>query len=181
MKRFVAVASMLAWGAVAVVRAQPPELSGTWKLNREVSQITSGVGLAGLGAGGAPNSIYTTLAANGTLTIGSDHNQSLARAYVIGGQSTIPAAPSGTVVVGSRWEGRSLVVTSSSVAEGQGAELKETFALSADGRRLSVTVSLTTPEGLKTTALQYSRVDVESPCQEWPTPCREAGQRPGRR
>ena len=161
---------LLALGGT-VLFAQGPDLSGTWKLNRGASQLTAGVGLAGLDRGGAPNTLYVTLAANGTLTIGSDHNQGLARAYQIGGESVIPAMPSGTVAVKTRWEGRTLVVEGATEGSSAGT-LKETLALSADGQSLTITVNATTAAGANTTTLVYARAQSESPCTSWPTPCR---------
>jgi hypothetical protein len=160
-----------ALGAVQLL-AQAPDLSGTWRLNKSASQITMGAGLAGLDRGGAPNTIYVTQAANGTLTIGSDHNQGLARAYMVGGESAIPAAPSGTVAVRTRWEGRTLVVESTTATAGAIGALKELLAISADGQTLNVTVTTSAADGPKTTTLVYTRTQVEAPCKSWPTPCR---------
>ena len=153
----------------ASLRAQTPDFSGTWKLNRETSQIVAGAGLAQLDRGGTPNSLYITLAANGALSVGSDHNQGAARQYMIGGESTIPAAPTGTVTVKTRTEGRTLVVESS----GTGPALKEVWTLGPNGQTLTIVVTLTAAEGPKTTTLTYAKVTSESPCEKWPTPCRE--------
>jgi len=158
--------------AIAVttaLSAQTPDLSGTYKLNRDTSQITPGTGLAQLDRGGAPNSLYVTLAANGALSVGSDHNQGAARMYMVGGESVIPAAPTGTVAVKTRWEGRTLVVESS----GTGPALKETWTLAPNGQTLTIVVTLTAADGPKTTTLTYAKSTTESPCEKWPTPCRE--------
>lgn len=150
--------------------AQGPDLSGTWKLNRPSSQITTGVGLAGLGAGGAPNSLYITQAANGSLTVGSDHNQGFARAYMVGGESAIPTGQAlNTTKVRTRWEGRTLVVEGTAAPAGS---LKEMLSLSTDGQSLTVVVTMQAAEGAKTTTLLYGKTPVESPCKSWPTPCR---------
>ena len=158
-------------GAASLV-AQTPDLSGTWRLNRTASQISAGVGLALLERGGAPNSIYVTQAANGMLTIGSDHNQGMARAYMVGGESSIPAAPTGTVKVKTRWDGRVLLVEGTN-PEAPGTALKETFSMSPDGQTLTVTVTSTTPTGATTTTLVYNKTMAEADCKSWPTPCRE--------
>ena len=162
-------------GAIGTVSpfAQTPDLSGTWRLNKRASQMTAGVGLAGLDRGGAPNTIYVTQAANGTLTIGSDHNQGLARAYMVGGESAIPAAPSGTVTVRTRWEGRTLVVESTSATPGGSGALKELLAMSPDGQTLTVTVTMSAADAARTTTLVYTKTQVEAPCKSWPTPCRQ--------
>ena len=65
------------------VGAQGPDHTGTWRLNKEASQIVSGVGLAGLGAGGAPPTLYIAQAANGTAVVGSDINESGAKLYQV--------------------------------------------------------------------------------------------------
>ena len=172
---FFALALTVAY--VVSLSAQTPDFSGTWKLNREASQIVAGTGLAQLDRGGAPNSLYVTLAANGALSVGSDHNQGAARQYMIGGESVIPAAPSGTVTVKTRAEGRTLVVEST----GTGPAVKETWTLGQDGKTLSIAVTLTAADGQKTTTLNYARVTAESPCTAWPTPCRESRPAPGGR
>jgi hypothetical protein len=63
--------------------AQAPDHSGTWRLNRDASQITKGAGLTGLGAGGAPPTLYVAQAANGTAVVGSDINESGAKLYQV--------------------------------------------------------------------------------------------------
>lgn len=63
--------------------AQATDHSGTWRLNREASQITKGAGLSGLGAGGAPPTLYVAQAANGTAVVGSDINESAAKLYQV--------------------------------------------------------------------------------------------------
>jgi len=65
------------------VVAQAPDHSGTWRLNRDSSQITKGAGLTGLGAGGVPPTLYVTQSANGTAVVGSDINESAARLYQV--------------------------------------------------------------------------------------------------
>ncbi len=66
--------------------AQGPDHSGTWRLNREASQITTGTGLVGLGAGGVPPTLYIAQAANGTAVVGSDINESGAKLYRVSGK-----------------------------------------------------------------------------------------------
>ena len=66
------------------LNAQGPDHSGTWRLNKDASQIASGTGLAGLGAGGAPPTLYIAQAANGTAVVGSDINESGAKLYQVG-------------------------------------------------------------------------------------------------
>jgi hypothetical protein len=63
--------------------AQAPDHSGTWRLNRDASQITKGAGLTGLGAAGVPPTLYVAQAANGTAVVGSDINESAAKLYQV--------------------------------------------------------------------------------------------------
>ena len=181
MRRTLFAAVLYAALAAPVMTQTPasPDLSGTWKLDRSASQITAGVGLAGLDRGGAPNTIYVTQAANGTLTIGSDHNQGLARAYLVGGESQIPAMPSGTVTVRTRWEGGTLVAEGATTGPAA-ASIKETLTPSKDGETLTITVAATTAAGASSTTLVYARTQSESPCTAWPTPCRNQGDDPRR-
>jgi hypothetical protein len=69
--------------AGGMVGAQGVDHSGTWRLNKEASQIVSGAGLAGLGAGGVPPTLYVAQAANGTAVVGSDINESGAKLYQV--------------------------------------------------------------------------------------------------
>ena len=70
----------------ASLDAQGRDHSGTWRLNKEASQIVSGAGIAGLGAGGAPPTLYIAQAANGTAVVGSDINESGAKLYQVSAQ-----------------------------------------------------------------------------------------------
>jgi hypothetical protein len=151
-----------------VAQAQSLDFSGTWRLDRTGSQIVPHIGLDGLGANGAPNTLYVTHAANGSVTIGSDVNESMARLYRIGGGSTLPPVKIGGegTPVKSRLEGRALV--------SEGGSLKETIALSPDGQTLSVTITRMTAAGAATSTLVYSRMTTVDPCTEWPTPCQDS-------
>jgi hypothetical protein len=138
----------------ATLAAQAPEFSGTWRLNKAASQIVAGVGLDGLGASGAPPTVYLTHAANGSVLMGSDVNESTLPPPKVGG------SPS---PITSRVEGRRLL------SEGSG--FKEELALSADGRTL--TIAVTRDAG--TSTLVYTRMDGVDPCTEWVEPCRPEG------
>ena len=69
--------------------AQTPDHSGTWRLNRDASQITKGAGLTGLGAGGIPPTLYVTQSANGTAVVGSDINESGAKLYQVSSKGLV--------------------------------------------------------------------------------------------
>ncbi len=167
--------ALVAAGLTAALEAQAPDLSGTWKIAREASTITAGAGLSGLGGNtGTPGTLYITQAANGVVTVGSDINESQARLYRPGGTTAIAAVQGATLGLATRWEGRALVAEG-----GPGAaaapSLKERFALSPDGRSLTVTITTTTTTaaaGEATSTLVYAKSQIEPPCQQWPTPCR---------
>jgi hypothetical protein len=143
----------------AGVQAQAPDYSGTWKLNPAASQITKGTGITGLGAAGAPPTLYVSQAANGTVVVGSDINESHAR--------TFRAAPKALTH--------------------EEAGVRESLTLSADGQTLTVRVTAAPRPGATgseiTSTLVYGKVQSEDPCEKWPTPCRYAtgrGAEPGR-
>ena len=107
-------ASALLFASIGAAGAQSPDHSGTWRLNRGASQIASGVGLAPLGAGGAPPTIYVTQSANGTVVVGSDINESAAQLYRL-------------------TQGKGFMADREGVSE--------RFSLSEDGKTLTVTVA----------------------------------------
>jgi hypothetical protein len=114
-------ALVLAFLVVTVgVHAQGLDHSGTWRLNRDSSQITKGAGLAGLGAGGVPPTLYVTQSANGTAVVGSDINESGAKLYQVSAKGLLLERDGTT----------------------------EHLSVSADGKTLTVTV--TAPEGSTT-------------------------------
>ncbi len=162
-------------GLTAALEAQAPDLSGTWKITREASKITAGAGLSGLGGNtGTPGTLYITQAANGVVTVGSDINESQARLYRPGGTTTIPAAQGVTLGLATRWDGRALVAEGGpGKPGGAGASnLRERFALSQDGRALTVTITTIAAAGELTSTLVYAKSHTEPPCHQWPTPCR---------
>jgi hypothetical protein len=87
MKRL-AIAAVLASSTI-LFYAQTPDHSGTWRLNRDASQITKGAGLTGLGAAGVPPTLYITQAANGTAVVGSDINESAAKLYQVSAKGLV--------------------------------------------------------------------------------------------
>jgi hypothetical protein len=115
MRSLVAAAAVVVLAAGAAYGQGPDRsLSGTFRLDKAASRITAGVGLATLDRGGLPPTLYLTHAANGTVVVGSDVNESLARLYRVDG-------PTGF--------------------SGEREGVKEQFAISADASRLTVTVT----------------------------------------
>jgi hypothetical protein len=130
--------------AANVAGQKPPDFSGTWKLDRAASQITTGTGIAGLGAGGAPNTLYISQAANGTVVIGSDVNESQARTFRIAGAAIASKGP----------------------------DVNESGSVSADGQTLTIIVVAARASGETRSTLTYKKAQGEDPCEKWPTPCR---------
>lgn len=156
-----------------MVFAQTPDLSGTWRLNRDASTIDPAAGLASLARGGAPNTIYITAAANNTVAIGSDINESQSRLYRIGAESKIPMTQDAVATVTTRWNGGVLVAEGQQAARGSAPAmpLRETYALSADRKTLTVTVTITAPDGPHTSTMVFEALASPGPCSSWPTPC----------
>jgi hypothetical protein len=102
-------------GGVAV-GAQAPDHSGTWRLNRDASQITKGAGLAGLGAGGAPPTLYIAQAANGTAVVGSDINESAAKLYQVSAKGLVLERDGTSEHLSLAPDGQTLTVKVSSAA-----------------------------------------------------------------
>jgi hypothetical protein len=136
--------AIIVCAAATLAGQKPPDFSGTWKLDRAGSQITTGTGIAGLGAGGAPNTLYISQAANGTVVVGSDVNESQARTFRIAGGAIASKGP----------------------------ELHESASVSADGQTLTVTVVAARASPETRSTLTYKKTPGEDPCEKWPTPCR---------
>ena len=138
------------WIMGVIGLAQSADFSGTWKLNPSASQITKGTGIAGLGAGGAPPTLYVSQAANGTVVIGSDVNESHARTFRVA---------------------KGLLMN-------EAAGVTETLSMSADAQTLTVKVTAKPAAGSPgmdvASTLVYTKVQGDDPCEKWPTPCRYA-------
>jgi hypothetical protein len=104
--------------ATAGVAAQASDHSGTWRLNREASQITKGAGLTGLGAGGVPPTLYVAQAANGTAVVGSDINESAAKLYHVSAKGLVLERDGTTEHLSLSADGKTLTVKISR-AEGE--------------------------------------------------------------
>jgi hypothetical protein len=161
---------------LVLAQAAAPEISGTWKLDAARSRVATEVGWPGLIGAGAPDRLHVTQAANGTVVVESEINESHARVYKPGGKSSTPVAQTSTITMTSRWEGRALESEGSLVPpSGAPSAVKERLVLSDDGRTLEVEISTTGPGGAKASTLTYHRTDVVDPCEKWPTPCKPPG------
>ena len=138
---------------------QTPDLSGTWQLDVEVSQIATRP-LRGGGDGGPADSLHLTQAANGTLVVGNRVNAAKAWTYRPGAESAVPVGTNATLTVTSGWEGRQFVAQGSQAASGDDSivRLREVFTLSDDGDTLTIDVTAATPTGERTNSLVYRRL-----------------------
>lgn len=148
----------------------PPDLSGTWKLVPAASQVDPLAKFGGLeGNVGTPPTLYVTQARNGTVIVGSDTNTSHTRTYQPGGSAAAPFA-GGEITLSAQWTDDGLVAAGGDPTAGS---LREALALADGGDVLMVTITAEDAAGEHTSRLHYRRATVESPCTEWPTPCRQ--------
>lgn len=174
--RFVTRCAMIALAVGAtLVLAQPPDFSGTWRLDPDRSHIAPAAGMAGLIGVGAPETLHITQPANGTLLIESQINESHARIYTPGGTSTTPVfvGQAGSISMTSRWEARALVSEGTRQSGSTRlAGVEEVLALSADGRTLEIGITVTGADGERASSLIYTRIRDVGPCESWPSPCK---------
>ncbi|MGH9320229.1 MAG: hypothetical protein ACRD21_06615 [Vicinamibacteria bacterium] len=172
---------MMLKGAAAVLLAfvsQPPDFSGTWRLNAKGSSVDSGAALTGLIGAGAPETLHISQPANGSIVVQSQINESHVRIYTPGQKSSTPVFVGGigSVTVTTRWEGSTLLSEGrrefSSDASATPTDVKEVIALSADGRTLEIEVTVTGTDGRRTSRMAYTRIGDVGPCESWPTPCK---------
>jgi len=161
---------------LVLVQQDPPDASGTWKLDGERSRVSAEPGWPGLIGAGAPQRIHVTQAANGTLVIESEINESHTRIYRPGATTSTPVAQTSTITMTSRWEGRTLASEGRlTPPSGAPTTVKEAIAVGDDGRTLTVRISTTGPGGPSSSTLVYTRTEVVEPCAKWSTPCRTPG------
>jgi hypothetical protein len=168
---------MVLFGVLLVLaQGAAPDLSGTWKLDPARSRVSTEPGWPGLIGAGAPDRLHITQAANGTIVVESEINESHARIYRPGGRSSTPVAQTSTITMTSRWEGRALASEGSlTPPSGDPSVVKERLALSEDGGVLTVEISRAAPGGANASTLTYVRTDVVDPCDKWSTPCKPPG------
>lgn len=154
--------------APAIVQAQAPDFSGTWRLDEAKSKVLPAAAMFGLIPAGAPKTLHITQPANGTIVIESQVNEGHSRIYKPGRESSTPAGQGGAIAVTSKWEGEALVSEGAFKApNGDTTNVREVLSL-ADGKQLSLEV--TTPAG--TSTLHYTKIMDVGPCETWPTPCK---------
>ena len=151
-----------------------PVFGGTWKLDTAQSQVNPTAALTGLIPSGAPEFLFITQPANGTLLIESMINTMHVRMYTPGGKTSTPAGQGGSVTMTSKWDGRTLVSEGTLDSPSKpSVGVKELISLAADGRTLQIDVTTTTAADKASSALRYTRAQDVGPCESWTTPCKE--------
>jgi outer membrane protein assembly factor BamB len=158
-----------------------PSFAGSWRLDSERSRIEPAAGLAGLIGAGAPPMLFITQPANGQLIVESPINEGHVRVYQPGGRTQTPAGQGGTITMNAKWDTQTLTAEGTLVnASGASATVKEAYSVSADGKVLTVAVTIAGPDA-KTSSISYTRITDVGPCESWPTPCKRPSQAPGAR
>ena len=147
---------------------QRPNFSGWWTLDREATTLTAPAFSGGRG-GADIDRLFITHAANDTVIVGPETNGLKAWSYTPGRAGTIPVGRDTTMQATARWNGVLLV------AEGEQGDMRmhEVMSLSADGTRLTIEVTTTTPDGVVTNTLVYRRDQPVGACDTWAMPCRD--------
>lgn len=154
-------------------RPNPPaRLAGSWRLDVAASRVDPAAGLAGLIGAGAPPMLYITQPANGAVLVESPMNEGHVRMYHPGSKTQTPVGQSGTIAMTTAWIERAMVSEGTSVnATGASVTVKESYAVSEDGKALTIEVATASPEP-KSSTLKYSRITDVGACEQWPTPCK---------
>jgi hypothetical protein len=148
------------------------EVSGPRNLNPGRSTVTSAT-LPGLIKAGAPQVLHITHAANGTVIVESQINESHARVFKPGSSTTTPMWPTGSITAMARWEGRELVNEGRQEgSSGPTVRVHEAFAISSDGATLTVRVVLGEGDAKAESTFVYGRLSSVGSCKTWPTPCK---------
>jgi hypothetical protein len=151
---------------------RPPDLSGTWSLYETRSSHTGMTVLIGLVKISVPTTIHVTHAANGTVIVESHINESQSRMYKPGAKSATPVVPNGTIAMTAKWEARTLVAQGTFESVAGSVAVREAFAIAADGRTLTVDVSIGAGSEKRDATLVYTRLKSVGSCKTWPTPCK---------
>ena len=128
--------------------------------------------MAGLIGAGAPPMLYITQPVNGTVLVESPMNEGHVRMYHPGAKTQTPVGQSGTIAMTTAWVDKAMVSEGTSVnAAGASIAIKESYAVSADGKVLTIEIAAAAPDP-KTSTLKYSRITDVGACEQWPTPCK---------
>ena len=145
-----------------------PNFSGWWTLDRDATTLTPPAFSGGRG-GADIDRLFITHAANDTVIVGPETNGLKAWSYTPGREGTIPVGRDTTMRAAVHWDGARLV------AEGAQGDMRmhEVMSLSADGSRLTIEVTTTTPDGVTTNRLVYRKDLPAGACGTWAMPCRD--------
>ena len=150
-----------------------PALGGTWKLDTTASRIEPAAGLAGLIGAGAPPMLFITQPANGDLIVESPINEGHARMYRPGAKTHTPVGQGGTITMTTSVVGGVVIGDGTAVnSAGAPTSVKERYAVSADGKTLTIDVTTAANSETKASVLKYARIADVGPCESWPTPCK---------
>ena len=153
----------------AAIQTQPPDFSGTWRLDEARSNIAATAGIVGLIPAGAPKTLHITQPSNGSLVIESQINEAHVRIYKPGRETSTPAGQGGAVTMTTTMDSRTVTSEGALKApNGDTTTVKEVLTLSADGK----TLTLQTTVGANASTMVYSRITDVGPCETWPTPCK---------
>lgn len=145
-----------------------PNFSGWWTLDPDATTLTPPAFSGGRG-GTDIDRLFITHAANDTVIVGPETNGLKAWSYTPGREGTIPVGRDTTMRAAARWDGARLV------AEGTQGDMRmhEVMSLNADGSRLTIEVTTTTPEGETRNTLVYRKDVPAGACGTWAMPCRD--------
>jgi hypothetical protein len=161
-----------AFGAELSGETAAPGLGGTWRLDPSASRVDPAARLTGLIAAGAPPMLFITQPANGQVIVESPINEGHVRVYQPGGKTQTPAGQGGTITMTSRWDSRALVSEGTSMnAAGETTAVKERYAVSDDGKVLTVEITMIAGD-VKNSSARYNRITSVGGCETWPTPCK---------
>ncbi len=139
MKRFSAgvLAAAIALAASAAVAQQKPNFSGNWTINQAKSNF---------GAVPVPMITRKIVHAEPSLTIDEEQDsQPTQRKYVTDGSESTFSASGADVKTSAKWDGNTLVVVS--IVEVASLTYNDRMTLSPDGKTLTSTLRLDTPQG----------------------------------
>ena len=158
-----------------VALAQPPDFSGTWRLDLSRSDIDLNAPLDGIAAMNDQETLHVIQPANGTLLLESSTRSSQARLYRPGHEvsNRILLGEPGTITLHARWDGDKLVSEGNrSFKTGDTPPVKLTEVIRRSGEFLRIEIEFAHPEGARSSTLVFRRETSLGPCEKWPSPCK---------
>jgi hypothetical protein len=159
MKRMhAAVYLILLAAATAVAQDAKPDFTGTWTLDltkSDFGQMPPPESLVSVIEHKEPNLKITTTqkGAQGELTnvraLTTDGKENVNKLRTMGGEQEVKSI--------TRWNGRALTTAFTLDAQGAAVDVSDTFALSEDGKVLTVTREVKTPQGDFATTMVFNR------------------------